>query len=101
MVVFKFSNGTSAGLHVRRGIAEFVPNPSIHYRQADISCTVDTKTWADLYLNATTLDEAAKSGGVKMTKGSMEELKAVMDFFDKFDPSKNYTIPMTNAEDQF
>ncbi|MCH6233611.1 alkyl sulfatase dimerization domain-containing protein [Cognataquiflexum rubidum] len=101
MLVFNFSNGTTAGLHVRRGIAEFVPNPANHYRPADISCIVDTKTWADLYLNATTLDEAAKSGGVKMTKGSMEDLKFVMDLFDKFDPAKNYTIPLTNAEDQF
>jgi len=31
----------------------------------------------------------------------MDDLKAVMDFFDKFDPAKNYTIPATNAEDQF
>lgn len=98
MVVFNFSNGTSAGLHVRRGIAEFVPNPAKHYRPADLTCTVDTKTWADLYLNATTVDEAAKSGGVKMTKGSLEDLKAIMDFFDKFDPAKNYTIPIMEKE---
>ena len=101
MLVFNFSNGTSAGLHVRRGIAEFVPNPATHYRPADLTCTVDTKTWADLYLNATTLDEAAKSGGVKMTKGSMEDLKAVMDLFDKFDPAKNYTIPMNMETEGF
>ncbi|MCL6259846.1 MBL fold metallo-hydrolase [Aquiflexum sp. TKW24L] len=98
MLVFNFSNGTTAGLHVRRGIAEFVPNPAKHYRPADLTCTVDTKTWADLYLNATTLDEASKSGGVKMTKGSVEDLKAVMDLFDKFDPAKNYTIPVSDTE---
>lgn len=98
MLVFNFSNGTSAGLHVRRGIAEFVPNPANHYRPADLTCTVDTKTWADLYLNATTLDEAAKSGGVKMAKGSLEDLKAVMDMFDKFDPAQNYTIPATDSD---
>ena len=33
-----------------------------------------------------------------MTKGSLEELKAVMDLFDKFDPSKNYTVPSTNTD---
>lgn len=98
MLVFNFSNGTTAGLHVRRGIAEFVPNPANHYRPADLAYTVDTKTWADLYLNATTVDEAAKSGGVKMTKGSLEDLKAVMDFFDKFDSAKNYTIPLIERE---
>jgi len=45
------------------------------------------------------LEEAAKSGGVKMTKGSMDDLKAVMDLFDKFDPSKNYTIPVFETDD--
>jgi len=99
MLVFNFSNGTKAGLHVRKGIAEFVPDPTGHYKQADISFSIDTKTWAALYLNATTLEEAAKSGGVKMTKGSMDDLKAVMDLFDKFDPSKNFTIPVLETDD--
>jgi alkyl sulfatase BDS1-like metallo-beta-lactamase superfamily hydrolase len=98
MAVFNFTNGTTAGLHVRRGIAEFVADPTDHYKQADIAFTIDPKTWAALYLNATTLEEAAKSGGLKMTKGSQGDLKAVMDFFDKFDPAKNYTIPMTGTE---
>ncbi len=99
MLVFNFSNGTKAGLHVRKGIAEFVPDPNDHYKQADISFNIDSKTWAALYLNATTLEDAAKSGGVKMTKGSMEDLKAVMDLFDKFDPSKNFTIPVLETDD--
>jgi len=99
MLVFHFSNGTTAGLHVRRGIAEFVADPAKHYKQADLSFNIDSKTWADLYLNTTTLEDAAKSGGVKMTKGSMDDLKAVMDLFDKFDPSKNYTIPVLETDD--
>ena len=98
MLVFNFTNGTNAGLHVRRGIAEFVPDPSKHYRPADISVTADPKTWAALYLNSTTIEEALKSGGLKMTKGSMDDLKAVMDLFDKFDPSRNYTIPMMDSD---
>lgn len=98
MLVFNFTNGTNAGLHVRRGIAEFVPDPSKHYRPADILATADPKTWAALYLNSTTIEEAAKSGGLKMTKGSLEDLKTVMDLFDKFDPSRNYTIPMLDSD---
>jgi alkyl sulfatase BDS1-like metallo-beta-lactamase superfamily hydrolase len=99
MLVFNFSDGTKAGLHVRKGIAEFVADPESHYRPADIAFSVDPKTWASVYLNATTLEEAAKSGGLKLTKGSLEDLKAVMDLFDKFDPSKNYTIPMMATDD--
>jgi len=99
MVVFNFTNSTTAGLHVRRGIAEFVAEPTNHYKQADIAFTIDAKTWAALYLNATTWEEAAKSGGLKMTKGSLADLKTVMDLFDKFDPSKNYTIPVIETDD--
>jgi alkyl sulfatase BDS1-like metallo-beta-lactamase superfamily hydrolase len=95
MVVFNFSNGTTAGLHVRKGIAEYIINPAKHYRPADITATVDAKIWAGLYLNGVTLDDAAKSGGLKMTKGSMEDLKAVMDLFDKFDPARNSSVPQT------
>lgn len=101
MVVFNFSNGTTAGLHVRRGIAEFVADPSNHYRPADIVVAVEAKTWAALYLNSSTVEEAAKSGGLKMTKGSIEDFKAVMDLFDKFDPAKNYTIPMLDESEKF
>ena len=98
MVVFNFTNGTTAGLHVRKGIAEFVADPAKHYRPADIAATVDAKTWAAMYLNAVALDEAAKSGGLKMNTGSLEDLKAVMDLFDKFDPAKNYTVPATGTD---
>jgi alkyl sulfatase BDS1-like metallo-beta-lactamase superfamily hydrolase len=98
MLVFNFSNGATAGLHVRKGIAEFVANPSSHYKQADIVFSIDPKTWTQLYLNSTTLDEAAKSGGLKLTKGSLEDLKAIMDLFDKFDPSVNITIPSTESD---
>lgn len=99
MVVFNFSNGTTAGLHVRRGIAEFVADPTSHYKPADIAISIDTNTWAALYLNATTVEEAAKSGGLKITKGSLDDLKVVMDLFDKFNPYKNFTIPVMETDD--
>jgi len=41
---------------------------------------------------------SAKSGGLKMTRGCLEDLKAVMDLFDRFDPSRNYTIPMIDPD---
>ena len=33
-----------------------------------------------------------------MTKGSVEELKVVMDLFDKFDQAKNYMVPPTETD---
>jgi alkyl sulfatase BDS1-like metallo-beta-lactamase superfamily hydrolase len=75
MVVFNFSNSTTAGLHVRKGIAEFVADPAKHYRPADIALTIDPKTWAALYLNSTTLEEAVKSGGGKTDQRKPGEFK--------------------------
>ena len=46
----------------------------------------------------TTLKGAAQSGGLQLPRGTLEDLKAVMDLFDKFDPAKNYTIPMNDKE---
>ena len=77
---------------------KFVTDTAKHYRPADITATVDSKTWAALYLNTTKVEDAAKSGGLKMTKGSMDDLKAVMDLFDKFDPAKNFTLPPTGSD---
>jgi alkyl sulfatase BDS1-like metallo-beta-lactamase superfamily hydrolase len=72
--------------------------PAKHYKPADITATVDANTWAALYVNSTTVDEAAQKGGVKLTQGSLEDLKAVMDLFDKFDPATNFTIPLSGDE---
>jgi hypothetical protein len=63
-----------------------------------IAAPIDAKTWTALYLNAVTLQEAAKSRGLKMTTGSLEDLKAVMNLFDKFDPAKKFTIPPTGSD---
>ena len=98
MLVFNFSNGVTAGLHVRRGIAEFVSNPTNHYRPADIACTVKAETWAGLYLNSITVDEAIRNGGIALTKGSADDLKTTLELFDKFDPGQNYTIPLIEGE---
>jgi len=32
----------------------------------------------------------------KKSRGNLEDLKTVMDLFDKFDPAKNYTILATS-----
>ena len=52
----------------------------------------DGETWAQLYLNSTTLGEAIASGKVKV-EGDQKELALVFDMFDKFDPTKNYLVP--------
>jgi alkyl sulfatase BDS1-like metallo-beta-lactamase superfamily hydrolase len=95
VIVFNFSGTGKVGLHVRKGVVEFLPDPAKYNRASDFELTIDAKTWSGLYLNALTLDEAAKGGGLTVTKGSLEDLKAVMDLFDKFDPARNSAVPQS------
>ncbi len=82
----------SVALHIRRGVVEFVPEPSIYLKKADFVLELDGKTWAELYLNSTTLGEAISSGKVKV-EGDQKAVAAVFDMFDKFESSKNYRVP--------
>ena len=90
--VFTDHEAQSAALHIRRGVVEFVPEPSTYLKQADFVLDMDGETWAQLYLNSTTLGEALASGKVKV-EGDQKELALVFDMFDKFDPTKNYLVP--------
>jgi alkyl sulfatase BDS1-like metallo-beta-lactamase superfamily hydrolase len=90
--VFEDKNNKDVALHVRRGIVEYVSEPKKYLKKADFVLTTDSKTWAKLYLNKITLDEAIKSKKVKL-KGDKKELERVFAMFDVFDPKKNYAVP--------
>ena len=79
-------------LHVRRGMAEYVPVPADHYRKSDFVLKLNSKTWAGLYLSALSLTDAIDSGKVQLT-GDKGGIKQVFDMFDKFKPSQNYMVP--------
>ena len=93
MVAFAFPDKTVA-LHVRRGIAEFVPDPTKYLRKPDITLAMDGETWAKLYLNQMDLKQLAESGAVKVTQGDAAAAAKILDLFDKFDPVRNATIPV-------
>lgn len=90
--VFTDHKEKTAALHVRRGIVEFIPEPSKYLKKSDFVLKLDGKTWAELYLNSITLGEAISSGKVKV-EGDPKELLVIFDMFDKFDPAKNYKVP--------
>jgi alkyl sulfatase BDS1-like metallo-beta-lactamase superfamily hydrolase len=91
-VRFSFSDGTSAGLHIRRAVAEFVADPDKHVRKPDITLTLSGETWASLYLSQKTPEELIKSGDIKVT-GSAEEAARLIDLFDRYSPEKAVVIP--------
>ena len=90
--VFTDQKDQSVALHIRRGVVEFIPEPSSYLKKADFVLKLDGKIWAELYLNSITLSEAISSGKVKV-EGDQKELAVIFDMFDKFDPTKNYIVP--------
>jgi alkyl sulfatase BDS1-like metallo-beta-lactamase superfamily hydrolase len=98
VLAFAFPQQTVA-LHVRRGVAEFIPEPAKYLRQPDITLAMDGATWAKLYLNRTSLAEAINSGGVKVITGESSQAISLFDLFDKFQPARNFTVPRGMAEE--
>lgn len=91
--VFTDEGNQAVGLHVRRGIAEYIPVPADYYREADFVLELDSETWAKLYLSTIGLREAIGSKAVTLEKGKKDELVKVFSMFDRFQPAKNVTVP--------
>ncbi len=91
-VKFDFANGTSAGLHIRRAVAEFVAEPDEYLRKPDITLAMSGETWGKVYLSQGTLDELIKSGEVKVTGDSVEAARLI-NLFDRYSPEKAVVIP--------
>ncbi len=70
VVTFTFGDRT-VRLHVRRGIAESLPEPDKYLRKPDIAIAMDGDTWAKLYLNQTDLKSAVEGGSAKITTGDL------------------------------
>jgi alkyl sulfatase BDS1-like metallo-beta-lactamase superfamily hydrolase len=93
MVAFAFGDRTVA-LHVRRGIAEFVGDLAKYNHKPDVTLSMEGAAWAKLYLNEIDLRQALKSGEVRISNGDVEKAAALFELFDKFNPAKNFTIPV-------
>jgi alkyl sulfatase BDS1-like metallo-beta-lactamase superfamily hydrolase len=90
--VFSDKGDLAVALHVRRGVVEFVPVPADYYRESDFVLKLDSETWVGLYLSSVFLSDAISSGKVTLT-GNKDEIVDIFEMFDKFKPTKNYTIP--------
>jgi alkyl sulfatase BDS1-like metallo-beta-lactamase superfamily hydrolase len=90
--VFTDKGNHAVALHVRRGIAEYIPVPADYFRKSDYVLKLDSETWVGLYLSAVSLTDAVDSGKVKLT-GKKDDVVNIFDMFDKFRPTKNYMVP--------
>ncbi|WP_424095907.1 alkyl sulfatase dimerization domain-containing protein [Moorena producens] len=96
VITFTFSDqdNQTTGLHIRRGVAEFLPDPVNYSQPSDIEIALSSATWANLYLNLTTLQAAVESGNARMVKGTLDEATDILDLFDKFNVVGNLlTVP--------
>jgi len=90
---FDFAAGTSAGLHVRRAVAEFIEEPDSYPRDPDIVMKLSGAAWAKVYLSASAVEELIKGGDIEVTKGDAAEAARVLDLFDRYDPGRAVVIP--------
>jgi len=89
---FEFADGSRAGLHVRRAVAEFVPDPDKHQKKADITLIMSGEMWAKLYMSQATPEDLIQNGGIKV-EGSVTEAANLINLFDRYRPEKAVVIP--------
>ena len=96
---FDFEEGASAGLHVRRAIAEFIEAPSEYLREPDILMELSEEAWAKVYLSAEPIRDLIQNGEIKVTKGDAQEAARILELFDRYDPAKAVVVPPTIRQD--
>ncbi|WP_226876939.1 alkyl sulfatase dimerization domain-containing protein [Microbulbifer hainanensis] len=89
---FKFTDGSAAGLHIRRAVAEFVPEPDNYRREADITLAMSGESWAKLYLSQATPEDLISKGKIKV-EGDSREAARLINLFDRYQPEKAVVIP--------
>jgi alkyl sulfatase BDS1-like metallo-beta-lactamase superfamily hydrolase len=91
-VRFDFTDGTKAGLHIRRAVVEFVPDPDKYHRRPDITLTMSGETWTMIYLSQAMPEDLIRKGEIKVT-GDPDEAARLINLFDRYNPEKAVVIP--------
>jgi len=91
-VRFEFADGSKAGLHIRRAVAEFVQDPDKYQRKADVTLSMGGEAWVKVYLSAATPEDLIKKGEIKV-KGNGKEAARLLNLFDRYRPEKAVVVP--------
>lgn len=97
---FNFDDGSTAGLHIRRAIAEFVPEPDKYSRKPDITLEMSGETWVKIYLSQATPEDLIANGDIKVD-GDAAETARLINLFDRYSPAKAIAIPPAVLEHRF
>jgi alkyl sulfatase BDS1-like metallo-beta-lactamase superfamily hydrolase len=90
---FDFPGGKSAGLHVRRAVAEFIEDPEAYPREPDIVLKLSPEAWAKVYLSAEPVDALIKGGDIDVTTGEAAKAVRILNAFDRYDPARAVVVP--------
>ncbi len=90
VIRFQFTDAgqLDVGLHVRRAVAEFLPDPDSHYRLADVTIALSGEAWARLFLSQAAFGELVDNGEIEVRQGATKEAAALFDIFDKYRPER-------------
>jgi len=88
---FDFAGGSKAGLHIRRAVAEFVPEPDRYQHKPDVTLAMNGETWVKLYLSQATPEDLIHNGEIKV-KGDATEAAQLLNLFDRYRPEKAVVI---------
>ena len=86
VIAFDFGEKGKAGLHIRRGVVEFLSGPAKHYHQPDVVVSLNGESWAKLHLNQSGLASLVETSEAKLTKGDIETAAALLELFDALEP---------------
>ena len=91
-ILFDFADGSKAGLHIRRAVAEFVSEPDSYQRKPDVTLAMTGQTWVKLYLSQNLPEDLIQNGEIKVI-GDATEAARLINLFDRYRPEKAVVIP--------
>jgi alkyl sulfatase BDS1-like metallo-beta-lactamase superfamily hydrolase len=91
-IEFVFDDENAVGLHIRKAVAEFIPDVGEYPRKADMSVAMSSETWGKIYLSQATPEELVQSGEIKVD-GDTKEFARVISLFDRYSPEKAVVVP--------
>lgn len=90
------SDAPAMALHVRGGVAEFVPDASKYYRQSDMSISMPLEAWAGYYVGDITLAQLLDRKDVKTS--DKRQVNAFFSLFDQVHASKALLIAPSDSK---
>ncbi|MEP0131901.1 MAG: alkyl sulfatase dimerization domain-containing protein [Eudoraea sp.] len=90
VLVFEFTDldeNANFGLHIRRGVAEYILEPNNYHQQQHITIKLTRSLFAAYFIGETSLKELIDSNPVEIIGNKKEAFELLMQF-DQIDPSK-------------